>query len=137
MQKHAIVLSGPGSPGNARYLTDPYGRIMTIQHYQTSEIHLLTGVSSTKKGTYRILQKSRKQKRMGSKVVCGFIFTDNSKIRVTQKLCGIILLHLGLVTFRFHFPKHQITIFMIFGITGHDADPKKTIVFDFGSTNLF
>ena len=47
--------------------------------------------------------------------VWGTICTVNFIERMAQKLCRIILLHLGLITFRFHFGKTRKPI-MIFGL---------------------
>ena len=48
-------------------------------------------------------------------------FNINSNKRIAQKLRRIILLHFGLMTFHFHFPKNQKVLkFMIFG----PSDPK-------------
>ena len=47
----------------------------------------------------------------------GIHFIVNVKTRMAQKLRRIILLHLGLLTFRSHFPRiHKIIIFVIFGL---------------------
>ena len=64
--------------------------------------------------SYRKFRKILETSRLG---VCGGqggCFIVNSKKRVAQKLHIVILLHYGLVTFRFHFRKYRKTImFMI------------------------
>ena len=51
------------------------------------------------------------------------IFIVNLITRLAEKLHRIILLDLGLVTFRIHFGKTQQVInFMFFGPSGHDHD---------------
>ena len=55
-------------------------------------------------------------------------FLVSSNTRMARKLRRIILLHFGLVTFNFHFPKFpHIFIFMVFGLSGHDHGPQKTL----------
>ena len=45
--------------------------------------------------------------------------------RIAQKLRIIILLHFGLVTFRFHFGEtRKVIISMIFGTSGRDHGPQ-------------
>ena len=54
----------------------------------------------------------------------GIIFIVNLIQRLARKLPIIILLHLGLVTFKFHFGKTQtVSIVMFFGLGGcvHDS----------------
>ena len=59
------------------------------------------------------------------------------KKRVARKIRRIILLHLGLVTFQFHFPKIRVVfIFMIFGSGGRVHGPQKTIMLDLGDTKV-
>ena len=42
-----------------------------------------------------------------------------------RNLRRIILLHFGLVTFRFDFPKlEKVVVFMFFGPSGHDHEPQ-------------
>ena len=49
------------------------------------------------------------------------IFILHIKKRIAPKLCRIILLHFGLVTFRIHFRKTRKTyMFMVFGPSGRD-----------------
>ena len=53
----------------------------------------------------------------------GVMFMINLNKRAAQKLRSILLLHFGLVTFRFHFRKtRKPFIFMIVGPGGHDYD---------------
>ena len=66
----------------------------------------------------------------------GTIFIVNSKKRVTRKLRRITLLHFGLVTFNFHFPKFpQSIIFMFFGASGSDQDSQKPFFLTLATPN--
>ena len=65
----------------------------------------------------------------------GESFTLNFELWRSQKLHIIILLHIGLVAFRF--PKNQrICIFMIPGHSGNVHDPLETIILVFGYIKL-
>ena len=65
---------------------------------------------------------------LGSGGVWGAKFIVNVVKSVAPKLRIIILLHLGLVAFRFHFPKtRKILIFMIFGLGGRVHRPQNQL----------
>ena len=55
----------------------------------------------------RTIENLEKIRISGSGGVWGAIFTIIFKKRVARKLCRIILLHLGQVTFNFHFQKNK------------------------------
>ena len=56
----------------------------------------------------------------------GGIFIVKAHKRMARKLRVIILLHLGLVSFRFHFGRTlKVFIFMIFGPSGRGHDSRK------------
>ena len=57
---------------------------------------------------------------LANKWFCRSIFTLTLKSWKDQKLRRIILFHIGLVTFNYHFPKiENVFIFMIVGPSGH------------------
>ena len=77
------------------------------------------------KGSIRDMGKIRD---LGSGEVWGTNFTLNFHKRVAQKLCIIVLLRLGLVTFGFHFGEiRKVFIFMIFGPSGHVHLPQNQL----------
>ena len=60
--------------------------------------------------------------------VWGAIFIVIFKKSVAQKLCRIILLHFGVVTFRIPFGKTRTPfIFMVFGPSGRDHDSQNQL----------
>ena len=60
-----------------------------------------------------------------------------SKKRVARKLRRIILLHFGLVTFRFHFGKtRKVSMFMIFGSNGHVHDSQNQLFLIWETSSL-
>ena len=61
----------------------------------------------------------------------------NVKKRVARKLHQIILLHFGLVSFRFHFGEtRQPIISMAFGPSGRVHDSQHQLFFIFGDTDI-
>ena len=76
------------------------------------------------------LRKSRKFRILGLGRVGGFIFIVNFKKRVAEKLRRIILLHLGLITCRFHFGKNRTPlIFMVLEPSGCVHDLQNQLFF--------
>ena len=71
--------------------------------------------------------------------VCGAIFIINFIAqRIGQTLRRIILLHLGLVTFRIHFRKiRKPFIFMVFGPSGRDHDSQNQLYLILGTPRYF
>ena len=58
--------------------------------------------------------------------------------KMVQKLRIIILLHLRLITFNFHFPQnHKIIIFVIFGPGGGVHGPQNHLYLPLGPLNYF
>ena len=67
--------------------------------------------------------KSGKIQDLGSGGVCEATSIANFKKTIPQKLCGITLLHFGLVTCRINFGKtRKPSIFMIFGLGGREEE---------------
>ena len=70
----------------------------------------------------------------------GVIFRVYSNSRIAEKLRRIILLHFGLVIFRFQYGRsRRVFIFMILGPGGRDHGPPwppETIILDFVPTKL-
>ena len=63
----------------------------------------------------------------------GAIFIVNLKVWIAQKLRRIILLHFGLVAFRFHIPRNrQVVMLLIFGPSGcaHDSQKQLFLILD-------
>ena len=53
-------------------------------------------------------------------------------------LCRIVPLHLGQVSFRFHFGKlRKVIMFMIFGPSGHDNGPQNQLFLTLDTSNYF
>ena len=75
--------------------------------------------------------KSGETSWFGVWVVWGAMFLVNFVKNVAPKLCRIILLHVGLVTFRFHFGKARKPImFMVFGFLDVSMTPKTNITLE-------
>ena len=73
----------------------------------------------------KVLDNQKKMPIWGLGGLGGSIFIVNIIERIAQKLRRILLLHLGLVTFRIHFTKDRPPpIFMVFGFSDVSTTPK-------------
>ena len=77
-----------------------------------------------------------KNSDLGSAEVWEGIFSPNLKLWGGHKLHRIMLVHVELVTFNFHFPQIQkLFMFMIFGPGGHVHDPWNKLFLTFETPN--
>ena len=78
---------------------------------------------------YRKSRKIQEKATLGSGGVWGSIFIVSSLKRITRKLRRNILLHFGLITFRFHYWKAlKPLIFMISDLVDVSMTPKTNII---------
>ena len=106
-------------------MLNPIGRRSTYndKHYKT-----LTGRKQKQKNPLENLGQSGKIEDLGSRGVWRIIFIADSIKRITQKLRRIILLHLGLITFRIHFRKtRKPRMCMFFSLADVTMTPKTKI----------
>ena len=68
----------------------------------------------------------------------GAIFIVTFKKRMSRQLRRMTLIHLGLLTFRFHFGKtRQVIFFMIFGPGGRDHDSQNQLLWITLETQIY
>ena len=80
-----------------------------------------------KTGFLSKIKRNPEKSGFGVQGVWGAILIVNFIERLAQKLCRIILLHFGLVTFMIHFRNpRKPSIFMVFGPIGRDHDSQNS-----------
>ena len=86
--------------------------------------------SQEQRGSTRLCGRSIEKFRFGDRLGLGAHFYPKFKtLNSPKKLRRIILLHIGVVTFRFHFPKiREVLIFMIFGPGGRVDESQQQLL---------